>query len=185
VSTVVIVGANVAGGRAAETLRQQGFDGRVVLLGAEPERPYERPPLSKEYLLGKVAEEKLYLRPPAYYDEQGIDLWLGARATRLAPHGGPRSRHVELADGRYVGHTTGQDDVVLRGSVEAASWSAFYVRDGYLVAALAANRFKDVAAARQLIARRVPVEARRLADESTDLRALAKARAPHAGSLSS
>jgi 3-phenylpropionate/trans-cinnamate dioxygenase ferredoxin reductase subunit len=85
---------------------------------------------------------------------------------------------------QYVGHTTGQDDVVLRGSVEAASWSAFYVRDGYLVAALAANRFKDVAAARQLIARRVPVEPRVLADESTDLRALAKAPAAHSGSRS-
>jgi len=419
VSTVVIVGGNVAGGRAAETLRQQGFDGRIVLVGAEPERPYERPPLSKEYLLGQVAEEKLYLRPPAYYDEQGIELWLGAPVTRLAPHGGPRSRHVELADGRrlpydklliatgaaprqlavpgadlpgilylrtlrdarelrrgmsavsrvcvvgagfigaevaascrgagrdvvmlemeswpleralgrevgricaaihrahgvdlrtgervvgfrghgrveqavtasghavdcdlvvvgvgvvpecgwlegsgvalrngvlvdemcatnvpgvyaagdvanwwhptlgtrlrvehfdnaqnqgvaaaksmlgvgqpyapvaffwsdqydlklqYVGHTSGQDDVVLRGSIEAASWSAFYVRDGCLVAALAANRFKDVAAARQLIARRTPVEPRRLADERTDLRALAKAPAAHRGALSS
>ena len=101
-STVVIVGGNVAGGRAAETLRQQGFDGRIVLVGAEPERPYERPPLSKEYLLGQVAEEKLYLRPPAYYDEQGIELWLGAPATRLAPQCGPQSRHVELADGRRL-----------------------------------------------------------------------------------
>ena len=48
--TIAIVGANVGGGRAAEALRQEGFDGRIVLIGAEPERPYERPPLSKELL---------------------------------------------------------------------------------------------------------------------------------------
>src|SRR5205085_11293271 len=70
------------------------------------EGPYERRPLSKEFLLGKVAEEKLYLRPPAYYDEQGIELWLGAPATRLAAHGGPWSRHVELADGRRLQYDT-------------------------------------------------------------------------------
>ena len=66
--TIVIVGANDAGGRAAEALRQEGFDGRIVLVGAEPERPYERPPLSKEYLSGErtearqLADEGLNLR---------------------------------------------------------------------------------------------------------------------------
>jgi 3-phenylpropionate/trans-cinnamate dioxygenase ferredoxin reductase subunit len=89
VSTIVIVGGTVAGGRAAETLRQQGFDGRIVLLGAEPERTYERPPLSKEYLLGQVVEEKLYLRPPAYYDEQGIDESTDLRALAKAPAAHP------------------------------------------------------------------------------------------------
>lgn len=49
----VIVGASLAGAKAAETLRQEGFDGRIVLVGAEPEPPYERPPLSKEYLRGR------------------------------------------------------------------------------------------------------------------------------------
>ena len=58
----VIAGGGLAAAKAAETLRDEGFDGEIVLLGAEPERPYERPPLSKEFLLGKVAEEKLYLR---------------------------------------------------------------------------------------------------------------------------
>ena len=403
--TIAIVGANVGGGRAAEALRQEGFDGRIVLIGAEPERPYERPPLSKELLWGTAEEERLYLRPEAYYAEQQIELWLGVRATGLDP----AARHLQLADGRslpydklliatgaaprwlqvpgadldgilvlrtladaralrrriegarrvvvvgagfigaevaascrraglevvaleaaavpleralgsevgqiyaeihrahgvdlrtnealagfrgqgkveqvlgtsgaafecdfalvgvgvrpecgwlegsgvalengvlvdelcrtnvpevytagdvanwwhprlgerlrvehydnaqnqgvaaarsmlgrgdpygpvpffwsdqyglnlqYVGHASGHDEVVLRGSVEDGSWSAFYLRDGRLRAALGVNRYRDVSAARQLIARQAPVEARQLADEGTDLRALARA----------
>jgi 3-phenylpropionate/trans-cinnamate dioxygenase ferredoxin reductase subunit len=84
-STFVIIGANLAGGRAAEALRSAGFDGRVVLVGAEPDRPYERPPLSKAYLFGGVPTEKLYLRPPDYYAAHDIELRLGQRATRLDP----------------------------------------------------------------------------------------------------
>jgi 3-phenylpropionate/trans-cinnamate dioxygenase ferredoxin reductase component len=79
----VIVGANLAGGRAAEALRQGGYEGRVVLVGAEPDRPYERPPLSKEYLRGETPDEKLYLQTPTYYEEQRIEMRLGMRATRL------------------------------------------------------------------------------------------------------
>ena len=55
--TFVIVGAGLAGAKAAETLRHEGFDGRLVLIGDEPERPYERPPLSKDYLRGETAEK--------------------------------------------------------------------------------------------------------------------------------
>jgi 3-phenylpropionate/trans-cinnamate dioxygenase ferredoxin reductase subunit len=75
---------------------------------------------------------------------------------------------------QYVGHAGGDDEVVLRGSVEDASWSAFYLRDGGLRAALGVNRSRDVWAARQLIARRVPVTAEQLADETVDLRALSR-----------
>jgi 3-phenylpropionate/trans-cinnamate dioxygenase ferredoxin reductase subunit len=78
-----IVGANVTGGRAAEALRESGFDGQIVLVGAEPDRPYERPPLSKGYLRREVPEEKVYLRPPHYYEEQRIELRLGVAATKL------------------------------------------------------------------------------------------------------
>jgi len=94
----VIVGANLAGGRAAEALRESGFDGRIVLVGAEPDRPYERPPLSKEYLRREMPEEKLYLRPPAYYEEQRIELRLGVRATRLDP----AARVVDLDSGERL-----------------------------------------------------------------------------------
>src|SRR3989304_1586228 len=81
--TYVIVGANLCGGRAAETLRQEGFDGRLVLIGAEPDRPYERPPLSKEYLRGEKERERIFLRPPEFYQEQEIEMRLGVRATRI------------------------------------------------------------------------------------------------------
>ena len=63
--TFVIVGASLAGAKAAEELREQGFDGRVVLIGAEPERPYERPPLTKDYLRGESEREKAYVHRPA------------------------------------------------------------------------------------------------------------------------
>ena len=78
--TFVIVGAGLAGAKAAETLRSEGFDGRVVLIGDEPERPYERPPLSKEYLRGE-AEGRPYVHEQGFYAENGIELWHSIRAT--------------------------------------------------------------------------------------------------------
>ena len=72
--TFVIVGAGLTGAKAAETLRSEGFDGRVVLLGAESERPYERPPLSKEYLRGEAGREKVYVHEDRFYEENEIDL---------------------------------------------------------------------------------------------------------------
>jgi 3-phenylpropionate/trans-cinnamate dioxygenase ferredoxin reductase component len=74
--THVIVGAGLAGAKAAETLRENGFDGRVVLIGAEPDRPYERPPLSKDYLRGEAEREAAYVHPADYYGEHDIELRL-------------------------------------------------------------------------------------------------------------
>jgi 3-phenylpropionate/trans-cinnamate dioxygenase ferredoxin reductase component len=74
--TFVIVGGGLAGAKAAETLRSEGFDGRVVLVGAEAERPYERPPLSKEYLRGEAGREKVYVHEDRFYEENEIDLRL-------------------------------------------------------------------------------------------------------------
>lgn len=96
--TFVVVGASMAGGRAAETLRQEGFDGRIILVGAEPVRPYERPPLSKDVLRGDAPEDKAYLRAPEYYSEQSIELRLGRAARQLAP--GEKS--LELDDGDVI-----------------------------------------------------------------------------------
>ena len=79
--TFVVVGANLAGGRAVETLRAEGFDGRIVLIGAEPDRPYERPPLSKEVLRGE--SEPVFLRPEDWYASHEIELRLGLRADAL------------------------------------------------------------------------------------------------------
>jgi 3-phenylpropionate/trans-cinnamate dioxygenase ferredoxin reductase subunit len=80
--TFVIVGAGLAGAKAAETLRDEGFDGRLVLLGDEPERPYERPPLSKDYLRGE-AGEKPYVHPKAFYAERGVELMTSTRVTGI------------------------------------------------------------------------------------------------------
>jgi 3-phenylpropionate/trans-cinnamate dioxygenase ferredoxin reductase subunit len=76
----VIVGAGLAGAKAAETLRKEGFDGRLILIGDEAERPYERPPLSKEYLRGEVAD-KPYVHPEDFYAEHEINLMTSTRVT--------------------------------------------------------------------------------------------------------
>jgi 3-phenylpropionate/trans-cinnamate dioxygenase ferredoxin reductase subunit len=81
--TFVIVGASLAGAKAAETLRSEGFDGRVLLIGSEAQRPYERPPLSKDYLRGELEREKVYVHPEAFYAEQDIELRSGRTAVRL------------------------------------------------------------------------------------------------------
>jgi 3-phenylpropionate/trans-cinnamate dioxygenase ferredoxin reductase subunit len=81
--TFVIVGASLAGGRAAETLREEGFAGRVVLVGEEVEPPYERPPLSKGYLTGADPREQAFLHEEGWWAEHRIELRLGQRATML------------------------------------------------------------------------------------------------------
>ncbi|MEW9528396.1 NAD(P)/FAD-dependent oxidoreductase [Microbispora sp. NPDC049125] len=83
----VIVGAGLTGAKAAEGLREAGFTGRVVLIGEEAEPPYERPPLSKGYLLGNQPRDKAYVHEPAWYAEHDIELLLGVRATGLDPAG--------------------------------------------------------------------------------------------------
>ena len=79
----VIVGASLAGAKAAETLRDEGFDGEIVLLGSEPERPYERPPLSKGYLLGNDERDSAYVHPADWYAEHGVDLREGVTVTAI------------------------------------------------------------------------------------------------------
>jgi 3-phenylpropionate/trans-cinnamate dioxygenase ferredoxin reductase subunit len=97
--TFVIVGASLAGAKAAETLREEGFDGRVVLIGAEGARPYERPPLSKEYLRGEAGREKVWVHEDErYYSRTQIDLRMGTEVTAVDPGG----RTVELAGGERL-----------------------------------------------------------------------------------
>jgi 3-phenylpropionate/trans-cinnamate dioxygenase ferredoxin reductase component len=81
----VIVGAGLAGAKAAETLRAEGFDGPVVLLGEEPELPYERPPLSKGYLLGTAERAQARVHDEGWYAEHHVELRTGVRATGLDP----------------------------------------------------------------------------------------------------
>jgi 3-phenylpropionate/trans-cinnamate dioxygenase ferredoxin reductase component len=99
-STYVIVGASLAGAKAAETLRAEGFDGSIVLLGEEHERPYERPPLSKGYLLGKDEKSSIYVHEESWYAENGVDLRLGVRVTALDPG----ARQVSLDGGETVAY---------------------------------------------------------------------------------
>ncbi|MCL3819421.1 NAD(P)/FAD-dependent oxidoreductase [Aeromicrobium wangtongii] len=96
--TFVIVGANLAGGRAAESLRLRGFAGRVVLVGEEPYGPYERPPLSKQVLKGTMTPDDTLLRPTEGWESSGVELLTGRRITRLLPS----ESRVELDDGRAL-----------------------------------------------------------------------------------
>jgi 3-phenylpropionate/trans-cinnamate dioxygenase ferredoxin reductase subunit len=97
-SQIVIVGANLTGGAAATTLRSEGFDGAIVMIGEEPHPPYERPPLSKEYLRGERPVETSLLRPESWYEEHDVDLRLGVRAERIDP----AARVVRLEGGTEV-----------------------------------------------------------------------------------
>jgi 3-phenylpropionate/trans-cinnamate dioxygenase ferredoxin reductase component len=93
--TFVIVGASLAGAKAAQTLRDEGFSGRVVLIGDEPVRPYERPPLSKGYLRGEVGFEKAAVHPEGFYDEHEIEFLPSTTVTSIDS----AARRVELSPG--------------------------------------------------------------------------------------
>jgi 3-phenylpropionate/trans-cinnamate dioxygenase ferredoxin reductase component len=98
----VIVGASLAGATAAATLREEGADGSVILIGAEREPPYERPPLSKAYLRGEAPFEKALVRAPAFYAEHGIETMFGTRVTRIDT----ADRVVQLEDHRRISFDT-------------------------------------------------------------------------------
>lgn len=102
---VAVVGAGLAAVSTCDALRSQGYDGEIVLYSAEHGLPYDRPPLSKDVLLGKSRREDILLRPEQWYDEQRVELRDGVPVRAIRPHEGA----VELADG----HTTTADRVVL------------------------------------------------------------------------
>jgi 3-phenylpropionate/trans-cinnamate dioxygenase ferredoxin reductase subunit len=96
--TFVVLGASLAGAKAAETLRTGGFTGRLLLIGAEPERPYERPPLSKDYLRGEVDRETIYVHDESFYSVHEIELHVGRTAVELDP----AAAELTLDDGSRV-----------------------------------------------------------------------------------
>ena len=111
----VIIGASLAGAKAAETLREEGFGGSIVLLGSEADRPYERPPLSKGYLLGKTDRSSLFVHEEHWYGRNQVDLRPGVTATAIDRG----ARRVELDTGDAVGYdrlllTTGAHPRVLQ-----------------------------------------------------------------------
>src|SRR5688500_16300446 len=94
----VIVGASLAGATAATTLREQGVDGTITLIGGEPVPPYVRPPLSKGYLRREMTFDETLVQPAAFYAQHGIQTIFGTRATRVDT----ARRFVELDDHRRV-----------------------------------------------------------------------------------
>jgi 3-phenylpropionate/trans-cinnamate dioxygenase ferredoxin reductase component len=99
-ATFVIIGAGLAGAKTAEALRDQGFDGRIVVLGDEPHRPYERPPLSKDYLTGASEREQVFVHPAGWYADHDVDLRTGEAVTAIDR----AARRVTLAGGGHVGY---------------------------------------------------------------------------------
>ncbi|PSK67882.1 Putidaredoxin reductase [Micromonospora sp. MH33] len=96
--TFVIVGGGLAGARAAQTLREEGFDGGIVVIGDEPERPYERPPLSKGLLTGGAEPDSVYVHEAGWYAAHDVDLRTTARAVAVDRSAG----EVRLADGQHI-----------------------------------------------------------------------------------
>jgi NADPH-dependent 2,4-dienoyl-CoA reductase/sulfur reductase-like enzyme len=99
VTTFVIVGGGLAGAKAAESLRTEGFDGDVVVFGSEPERPYERPALSKGYLLGKDTRDSVFVHPADWYAQNDVDLRAGVTVAMIDP-----AAHLVTFDGGTVGY---------------------------------------------------------------------------------
>jgi 3-phenylpropionate/trans-cinnamate dioxygenase ferredoxin reductase component len=98
--TFVIVGAGLAGAKAAETLRAEGFDGRLLLLGDEAEQPYERPPLSKAYLRGETDRDSLYVHQDGFYANHEIELRTSTPVSSIAPSG----HQLKLASGERISY---------------------------------------------------------------------------------
>ena len=92
---IIIVGAGQAGVRAAETLRKFGYDGGIRLIGDEPHPPYQRPPLSKKFLLGEMSEDQLWLQGDAFFVQNAVELTVNTRVGTIDP----RAKRVMLADG--------------------------------------------------------------------------------------
>ena len=122
---IAIVGASLAGLRAAETLRARGFDGELTLIGDEPHRPYDRPPLSKQVLQGTLEPEQTFFRSKAGYDALALDLRLGVRATSV----NVGATRVALADGTFVDY----DRLIIATGARARRLPGIAPRPGLLV----------------------------------------------------
>ena len=126
---VVVVGAGQAGSSLVAKLRNSGFDGRVTLIGAEPVPPYQRPPLSKAYLLGDMALDRLLLRPESFYAEHQIDLRLNTRVTGIDRTAQTITLNDEVMPYDHLVLATGSDPRRLPASIGGALDGVFVVRD--------------------------------------------------------
>ena len=144
--TFVIIGASLAGGTAAATLRQDGFDGDIVLIGEEPHAPYERPPLSKQVLQGTWEPEQTFFRKQQGYDALALDMRLGVRAVSVDLG----ARRVALADGT----TADYDRLIIATGARVRTLPAIAPRAGLL----SLRGLDDAIALRQAL-----IDARRVA----------------------
>ena len=145
---IVVVGAGQAGSSLVSKLRNSGFEGKVTLVGAEPHPPYQRPPLSKKYLLGDILLDRLYLRPETFYREQNITLRLGLPITKIDPNGRSILLDNEVVSYDHLALTTGSVPRSLPTAIGGALDGVHVVRDLRDVDAIA-PRF--VAKARVLV----------------------------------
>ena len=127
-SGIVIIGAGQAGSSLAIKLRALGYQGRVTLIGEEPYAPYQRPPLSKTYLLGEMALERLYLRPEEVYRDQNIELRLGTQVTAIDPVAQVISHGAETLSYDQLVLTTGSTPRLLPEAIGGRLKNVFAVR---------------------------------------------------------
>ncbi len=127
-SSVVVIGAGQAGSSLVARLRSGGFDGRITLIGEEPVPPYQRPPLSKKYLLGELDLERLYLRPESYYSDNDIALRLGQRVDAIDRAGQTVTLGDEVIAYDHLVLTTGSVPRRLPASIGGALEGVFVVR---------------------------------------------------------
>ena len=126
---IVVVGAGQAGSSLVSKLRNSGFEGKVTLIGAEPHPPYQRPPLSKKYLLGDMPLDRLYLRPETFYREQNITLRLGLPITKIDPNGRSILLDNEVISYDHLALTTGSVPRSLPTAIGGALDGVHVVRD--------------------------------------------------------
>ncbi len=129
-SHVVVIGAGQAGSSCVAKLRTDGFDGEITLVGGEPVPPYQRPPLSKAYLMGEMAEERLYLRPASFYADNDITLRLSTRATAIDPAAKTVTlENTEILSYDHLVLTTGAHPRTLPSAIGGDLGNVFSVRD--------------------------------------------------------
>ncbi len=128
-SHIVVIGAGQAGASLVARLRKDGFEGDITLIGAEPHLPYQRPPLSKAYLLGDMELERLFLRPESFYAENNINLRLGQHVTGIDPHAKTVTLGDEVISYDELALTTGSDPRRLPAAIGGDLDGVHVVRD--------------------------------------------------------
>ncbi|WP_171178895.1 NAD(P)/FAD-dependent oxidoreductase [Ruegeria sp. HKCCD8929] len=128
-SHIVVIGAGQAGSSLVARLRKDGFEGEITLIGAEPVLPYQRPPLSKAYLLGEMEVERLFLRPESFYAEQNITLKLAQRVSAIDPVAKTVTLGDEVISYDQLALTTGSDPRRLPAAIGGDLEGVHVVRD--------------------------------------------------------